>query len=168
MHHTPCLFIASFRYATCGDAVIGTNVDYPDWTGSDSPGAYYLLALNEAARVSLTTCTSLTSFKTTLSIWDELPTTPNATAIARSDDTPRDGSCSSLSHDVPARGAYYIFVEGQRKADVGIFELVISCLDLPPENIQDTCSYTYMTCSDTVVGSNVGFSNFAGGASPGE
>ena len=71
------------QFLTCGDTKIGTNVGYPDFAGSPSGDALYMIVAFEATRVAISTCGSMTSFDTDLALFDGAPTVSNWTEIAR-------------------------------------------------------------------------------------
>jgi hypothetical protein len=46
-------------------------------------------------------------------------------------------------------------VEGSTRHDVGLFDLTLTCNMLEVDAVDDTCSYSYMTCGDVVTGAYI-------------
>ena len=194
---TPASEACMANFATCGETLMGSTDRHPAWRGPEvGPAAVHLLALNEATRVAVTTCTALTSFPTTLTLLEAGADPRDANAslvVARSEDHVMDSphtssqsffsdggfkqpsaamsssrTCSTLIYDAPSRGAYALIVSSATPEATsldqvsGIYELVIGCQDLLPSALESSCPYSYLTCSDVVVGTNVGYPNFAG------
>ena len=139
--------------------VIGSTLDKPGYgTGTGAGEDTYLIAVDEPTDLVATTCSDWTSYSTYLWLFEGPP--HNSTLVAESS---HGVGCSVLLAELPAEGAYYLVVGGQKSTDEGLYELQVHCSSLAITTIDETCAYNYMTCSDSITGTNVNFPNFADG-----
>ena len=43
-----------------------------------------------------------------------------------------------------------------------MFELELLCMDIYTPVVEESCGYQYLSCGESVIGSNVGYPSFAG------
>ena len=85
------------------------------------------------------------------------------------------GDCSTLVADLPEAGGYWLVVEGDLEGGEpdaqrgGLFELAVGCAPKPHGLTapNETCSYSYATCGDTLQGTTRGFPDRFGARLPG-
>ena len=126
-----------YEYITCGDSIIGSTLDKPGYgTGTGAGEDTYLIAVDEPTDLVATTCSDWTSYSTYLWLFEGPP--HNSTLVAESS---RGVGCSVLLAQLPAEGAYYLVVGGQKATDEGLYELAVHCSSLAVTTIDETCAY---------------------------
>jgi hypothetical protein len=107
---------------TCGDNVVGTNVGYPNFGEGSSPAAMYAILLFEPMKLAATTCNSMASFPTYLSVYDGKP--ENSSRVAQSySGSDNEVGCGTVFFDAPVSGMYFVTVEGMETGETGVFDL---------------------------------------------
>lgn len=88
-----------YTYIGCGDRIAGSNVDHPNFVGSPSPDAFFLVSIFEPATIVASTCGRSTDFRTQLWLFDDLPVI-NGSLIGQSPPHLPDEECTSLIMDL--------------------------------------------------------------------
>ena len=105
---------------------------------------FFLVAVDRATTVTISTCSALTTFRPFLSVYGP-GVRPYGDAYGReAKDDRRDhgpepyatsdgsgGECAVLSADLPTAGAFYVVVDGAEEGEEGTFELSVLCTQLP-------------------------------------
>jgi hypothetical protein len=149
-----------YQFWTCGEKVRGSVVDYPDFTGNGAGDAMHIVATDRAVRFTATTCGDVTNFDAVLMIWDGAPHLENSTMLRSSDSSA--SRCAVLTQDLPAMGSYWLVVDAPTVEEEGVYEVSFLCEDLLTTVIDETCGSNFLTCGDSVIGTNVDYLDFAG------
>lgn len=145
------------QYIGCGDIVTGTTVGFPNIAGSPAPEAVYLATVGIPTRITITTCSSRTSFDTTLSVYDGPPGAGGYKEYS-SRTSPLTGegmACPSVSFDVTNTlgRSVYVLVEGDAGMypdapfDSGVFELSMLCETMDGPVQDDVCGNSCVALS---------------------
>lgn len=59
-------------------------------------------------------------------------------------------------------GSYWLVVDAPSEADEGVYEVSFLCEDLLTTAMSDTCGDSFLSCGDSVLGTTVGYDDFAG------
>ena len=137
---------------SCGDTETGDTNNYTDTGGgSASPDAWYsFTGTGDAEIVTASLCTN-TDFDTFIRVYEDCTL---ANEIAANDDFCSLFGPSQVSFLSDGTSTYYIVVEGFGAADVGNFELTISCNELA-EN--DLCDDAIAVGCDSVTAGSTSF-----------
>lgn len=125
---------SSYTNINCGSVVRSTNLNEESYIGNPSGDVLFKFSTIDALRLQATTCSTQTQITTALSLYDEFPNTTELTAVAV--DNPDFTYCSHLIYDIQQddiddTGDFWIVVEGSDEGVEGVFELSVSCGEVP-------------------------------------
>ena len=175
--HIPIVAFAEscpYHYLSCGDVLVESNVGYPDYLGSSAGDRFFLVAVDRATTVTISTCSDLTTFRPFLSVYGPGMRPYGDAAGREAKDERREhgpepyatsdgsgGECAVVVADLPTAGAFYVVVDGAEAGEEGTFELSVLCTQLPiSKGPEDACGHQYATCSDTLLGTTRGWPSF--------
>lgn len=158
----PHVEACSYAFLGCSTATRGSTIGYLDTAGNASPDVTYMFTAFEPADVVLSACVpddaAATMLDARIRVYDGAPTKATSSQLASS------GTGCALSLTLEHAGSYYILVEGAHASpdDVGLFEIALACraLDLPA--LGEHCSYSFLGCGSSTLGTNVGFPDYVG------
>ena len=107
---TPC----TWDYLTCYDMELGSNFGLSDVVGNPAGDSIYVLTSWMPKKITMTTCTSYTNFKTVLTVWDGWPGDEDSQQLHYEKYRQTD-KCAEIVFEVLA-GSYWVVLEG---AEIG-------------------------------------------------